>query len=260
MFPLVEEPDFVLSLGTGEPGPHNYDMSADSHHNNQKFGMLPRMRDLMLEKTRDKTLRRAYKSTKLAFKFLHRIHRLSTEFDGTEPRLDEAKRIPELKLKVQEDPSLTRDIDIVVQCMVASLFYFELDSLPEKREGKYSGTGYILCSIRRNDPAFQVLLHKLLSNSAEFLLDSNPIPGSLQDTSYFDKNGNFRKRIEFHTPGKFTISLKQGSWNPCDISASPFSVNNLVRAQGLDAFFGRSDHGKRKRADEAGPARKRRRI
>jgi len=265
MFPLVEEPDFVLSLGTGEPAPKNYDISTNDYRNDPEHRMIPRARDLVLEKTRDRTLRRAYKSAKLAFKFLHRIHRLSVEFDGTEPRLDDARRIPELISKVQNDNSLSGPIDRVIRCLVASVFYFELDSLPEKHDGKYRISGHIMCSIRLKDPklesdAFPALLRKLCANSAEFLLDGYPVPGAPHDASSLDAGGNFRKRIEFNSEGKFTISLRQGSWEPCNISGSPFGVSNLVRAQDLDAYFGTPDHGKRKRIDEDGSVRKRRRI
>lgn len=62
--------------------------------------MLPRIRDLILEKTRDKILRRVYKLAKLAFKFLYRIYYLNIEFNSIELRLDNIRRIPKLKLKV----------------------------------------------------------------------------------------------------------------------------------------------------------------
>lgn len=67
-----------------------------------------------------------------------------------------------------------------------------------------------------------------------------------QLSSIFDKDGNFRRQIELNTTDRFTISLKQGSSEPCNISGSPFSVGKLIQAQGLDASFGRPDHRKRK--------------
>jgi hypothetical protein len=75
----------------------------------------------LLEKTRDKTIRRACKTTALAGS-VYPIHQLSVDFDGTKLRLDDTSRIPELTRKAQAEPSLSPEID------VGSLFYFELDA------------------------------------------------------------------------------------------------------------------------------------
>jgi hypothetical protein len=70
-------------------------------------------------------------------------HRLDVEFDHAEPRLDDARSIPELGSKVQADHSISKAIDGIVRCMVASLFCFELDSIPERFDGKSVGMGHI---------------------------------------------------------------------------------------------------------------------
>ena len=192
--------------------------------------MFSRARDLILEKMRDKTVRRAYKTVGLATQILHRIHRLSINFDATEPRLDDTRSIPKLKSRVQNDHSLLTKIDAIARCMIASLFYFELDSLLQRYDGKHAVMGYILCSIRRCDLAFPVLLNKLVNGSARFFLNEWPIPGLLYDPSFFGKDGNFRKRVELDTFDKFTICLKESDAEPCNISRSPFSVYKLVSA------------------------------
>jgi len=66
MFPLVKEPDFVISLGTSKPGPKNYEVSIDNYYSIWKSGMFPRTRNLILEKIRDKMVRRACKTVRLA--------------------------------------------------------------------------------------------------------------------------------------------------------------------------------------------------
>ena len=66
MFPLVEEPDFVISLGTSKLGLKNYEVSTDNCRSICKNGMFPRTRNLILEKMRDKMVRRAYKTVRLA--------------------------------------------------------------------------------------------------------------------------------------------------------------------------------------------------
>ncbi|KAF1974496.1 FabD/lysophospholipase-like protein, partial [Bimuria novae-zelandiae CBS 107.79] len=260
MFPLSKEPNFVISLGTGEPGQKNYEVStADSRKN----GMFARIRDLIMEKMRDKTVRRAYKSIGLAAQILPKIYRLSVDFETTEPRLDDARSIPELISKVETDQRLSTSIDEVAHCLIASLFYFELDSAPERYDGKYVVTGHILCSIRCNDPAFEALFSKLSTGSVRFWVNDWPMLQSINDPSCFGKDRNFRMRVRTETSDRFTLSLKQGEGKAHNISGSPFSVKGLVAAQGLDAPFGRADHGKRKRLWSSGsqpPPRKRQRI
>lgn len=103
LFPLVEEPDFVLSLGTGEPSNHTstsrsnvsaVDMLKEGSRNIWKYGAIPRIRDLMLEKMRDRNMRRLFQNHP-------KYHRLNIEFDGAEPRLDDTKSIPELQSRVR---------------------------------------------------------------------------------------------------------------------------------------------------------------
>lgn len=88
-------------------------------------------------------------------------------------------------------------------------------------------------------------------------LNNGPIPGAVGDCSFVGKDGHLRKRVELSL-NKFTISLKQGNSEPCDISSSPYSMDNLILAQGLNARFGGADHQKRNRSTNGDPlARKR---
>lgn len=252
MFPLLEEPDFVVSLGTGEPKPHD-DFPVANSRNIWKNGALPRLCRLFFEKMRDKKLRQAFQAHP-------RYHRLNVQFDGEEPRLDDVHSIPRLRYKAEEDESISERIERVAHCFIASLFYFELDSLPRRVDGKYLGTGRILCSIPQKDPAFSQLFGRLSGSSAHFWIDGWPEVQVVDDDS-FDKDGNFRKRVELNTDGRFAITLKQNAAEPCNISGSPFSVDKLVRLQGFKAVFGQPDHRKRKSVGRPdNPKRKQRRT
>ena len=100
MFPLIKEPNFIISLGTSKPRQNNYEVSTDNCRSICKNGMFSRARDLILEKMRDKTVRRAYKTIGLAIQILHRIHQLSINFNATKLRLNNTRSIPKLKLRV----------------------------------------------------------------------------------------------------------------------------------------------------------------
>ncbi|KAI9767708.1 MAG: hypothetical protein M1839_004369 [Geoglossum umbratile] len=217
-------------------------------------GAFPRLCRMYWEKIRDRKVRQIFQTHP-------RYHRLDIEFDGPEPRLDDTDSMPELKSKAGTDRSLSKVIDNIARCVIASLFYFELDSVPERSNGEYIGTGCILCSLRYNNPAFRVLLDRLSSNNARFYLNDCLISGIVGDYSSFGRDGNFRKRLELKATNKFMISLKQDESEPCNISGSPFSIDRLVLAQGLNASFGRANHRKRKRlSDSDVPARKKQRI
>ena len=176
----------------------------------------------------------------------HKIHRLSVDFQSNEPRLDDATCIPGLISQVEMDRSLSVKIDEAANCLAAALFYFELSALPEKRDGRYVAAGHVLCAIRRGDPAFAAL-SSMLSGSLRFFVNDWPCAAQSQTSASFDSDGNFRMPVEVETPGTFTLKAKQGASNAYNISGSPLSVERLIDAQGLDAPFGREDHGRRKR-------------
>jgi hypothetical protein len=250
----------VLSLGTGEPSNQTSgnvsptDLLKEDSRRIWKYGAIPRIRDLLLEKMRDRNIRQFFRNHP-------KYHRLNIEFDGAEPRLDDTKNIPELKSKVREDTSQSNEIDHIVRRLISSLFYFELEYLPERTQGKYVAAGVVFCTICRGDPDFTDLMQKLASCSASFLLDGRHVAAVADIISKLGQGENFKLRLELEVTGGFTIALKQGDSDPCDISGSPFSIDRLVSAQGLAASFGTADHGKRKRSWDSDMApRKRRRT
>jgi hypothetical protein len=118
----------VISLGTGEPTQTSYDVSTEDRRGLPKYKMLPRIRDLILEKMRDKTVRKVYQALGYAGQTVSNYHRLNINFESTELRLDDVNSIPGLIAKVEADTSLSRSVDDAAYCLIASLFYFELDS------------------------------------------------------------------------------------------------------------------------------------
>jgi hypothetical protein len=233
LFPKLKAPDFVISLGTGEPAQTNYDVSTKDRRNRRKYKMFQRIKDLFMERMRERTVRKVYK------RIVGRSH-------STEPRLDNTEVIPELIAKVEADKSLSKSINNAADCLIASLFYFELDSMPEWRDGRYLLNGRILCSIRRNDTAFHGLLTKMAQIPAKFWINDGEIAKWVSDVP--EKDQNFCIRIQMETSDEFTVSIRHICGTEYSISGSPFSVKSLVEAQGLHAHFGRADHGKRKRS------------
>jgi hypothetical protein len=126
MFPLVEEPDFMASLGTGAPRTKGGEsMSVAGPLKLWKDGAFPRLWRMFWERMRGRHIKHVFRTHP-------RYHRLDTEFDGELLRLDNTESIYELQLKAQEDYSISKVIDNIARCAIASLFYFELDSMPER--------------------------------------------------------------------------------------------------------------------------------
>lgn len=99
------------------------------------------------------------RQVKQVFRTYPRYHRLNTEFNGPIPRLDNVQSIHELQLTAQEDYSASKVIENIARYAIASRFYFELDSKPEKCNGEYIGTGSIFCTIHQSDRALQLLFN-----------------------------------------------------------------------------------------------------
>ncbi|KAH7308904.1 phospholipase [Stachybotrys elegans] len=247
IWPHIDKPDFVLSLGTGEPKLLET-LAMEDSCSAPRNGMLPRLCRLFWEKTRDGKMRQLFQAQTW-------YHRLNVQFNGSEPRLDDVRAVPGMKSKVNEDSSLSAKVDNVIRYMIASLFYFELEAIPHRYGGRYLGSGHILCSVKAKDPAFPPLMERL--KSSKFRIDGYADMQAVDDNC-FDENGNFRKLVKLETEGRFAITLSEQTTEPCHISGSPLSVEKLVKLQGLSAVFGRSDHRKRKRSGSIDkPKRKR---
>jgi len=193
-----------------------------------------------------------------------RYFRFDIGFKGEEPGLDNTSKIQELRSQARAEFSNSRELDDLARSMVASFFYFELKPTPKYRDGNILCAGNILCRLRVGNFALEVFFSQLSKSSARFLLDERALSGAVEDRSFIDRSENFRKRVEFSLcdrQRKMSIFLKKGSYPPNNVSGSLFSVDSLIAVQGMDAYFDRADHKKRKQPDDFGsPGAKRRRI
>ena len=248
LYPSVEQADMILSLGTGS-------LKASHEVHDQQRSAPQRVYDLVWEKAKDHQVEET-------FRHIPRYHRLNPELDD-EYSLDDTGHMHVLKSKVETDESLSRPIETVARRAIASKFYFELAGLPKRVNGRYIGTGHILCSILGKEPAFAVLIKRLASSCTQLYLNAEPIPGRWDDPCCLDKNGNFFKRVQLSVVDRISISLRtqdslDGSY---PVSGLPSTVDKLVQAQGLNAYFGTAEHRKRKRSSSDGlESRKRRCI
>jgi hypothetical protein len=68
----------------------------------------------------------------------------------------------------------------------------------------------------------------LSENVTRFFLNEHSIPDRIEDRSFIDKKGIFRKRIEFEIKDKISIFLKEGISQPQYINGFPFLIDDLI--------------------------------
>lgn len=267
LFPFTEEPDFVVSLGTGSPRPNAKELYTSGSRGLLKDGWIPRFLRGSWETMAGNRDWKALVSSGRA-KSSGKYHRLDIEFDGPEPRLDAVSDMASLQSRALQDPLLSPVLDNIAECAIASLFYFKPHTRPRYMGGQYVGSGWIKCKLPYGEPALEVLLRRLSTAGARLLIGDRNVPdlhdkciATIGDRSNFDETKNFCASLTLCVQGSFSVFLQEDSHTPRHISGSPFSVDRLVQAEGLEAYFGRADHRKRNWAhdDSAIPQAKRRR-
>ncbi|EUC27395.1 hypothetical protein COCCADRAFT_111821 [Bipolaris zeicola 26-R-13] len=251
LFPFTEEPDFVVSLGTGGPRPDTDDLCTSGSRSLLKDGWISRVARGSLATMaggRDWKALVSFGRPKSSGKY----HRLDIKFDGPEPRLDAVSDMISLQSSALHDTLLSPVLDNIAECVVASLFYLKPHTRLRYRGRQYIGSGWIKCKLRHGEPALEVLLSRLHTAGARLLIGNRNSPelhdkciAEIDDHFNLDETGDFCINLELDVQSSFSIFLQKGSNAPRHISGSPFSMERLVQAEGLEAYFGRADHRKR---------------
>jgi hypothetical protein len=255
--PLTEEP-LIVSVGTGSTEEKDVP-DKPSPRRGWKTGFIFRNISAYIESMNSKRLGQDFNNQRrMAPK--ENYYRFDINFPGRMPSLDNVYQIPGIKAEAIKQFSDSKDIDILAYRFITSHFQFELEAMPKEVSGQYFGAGHILCDLKRSHPAYRALLDRLSLSAARFYMNGEVISGKIDDRSFVDTDGNFRKRVEFESiNGKLSITMGTSEWEPLHISGSPFSIEKRIRDQNLDAYFGQASHRKRKRLDQSVlPAKKRR--
>jgi hypothetical protein len=233
----------VVSVGTGLRKERSLDLPIPSVPPGWKGRFIPRLYESLMRFMSGKRLWNDYQRKERAGKSL----RFDIDFEGKEPSLDQVDSIEEMAALAEKQFD-SRELEALANALICSLFHFEFESTPRLLGDHYSGK--ILCDITPQHPAFEPLLERLVSSSARFVFNDQPIGVVVGDGSYVDGRGNFCKRIEFQGSGdEIAITLQLDMASKAEhISGSPFSIPHRVRTQGLDAIFGEANHKKRKRS------------
>ena len=185
----------------------------------------------------------------------NRYFRLNTQLQGKTPALDDVSTMAPLKFETRKQHSKSKSLDELAECLISTLFYFELTSRPIKNRNHISCQGQILCIVgpgQNEHGKLHRLLNSLTEDGSKFYVAHRPLPGPINSQSKIDPATKlFRVKVELTVrdlDSPIPISLrignnKQSMSEGQNISASPFTVNGLLEAQGWNNPFGRADHG-----------------
>jgi hypothetical protein len=164
----------------------------------------------------------------------HWIRRFDLPVDGPLADLADPAAIDPLGTAAWEYFSALPLVHDLARSIIASMFYFQLRRMPVYEKGGYTCYGRIRCRIPITHPGFSSLMHKLDSLSCTFSVQGRTLT---HNGSRFDRLGNFSKPVcvyvsTFDEP--VHTRLKFGNTRPYYVSASPKSVQSLVKLQKLD--------------------------
>lgn len=176
----------------------------------------------------------------------HAVHgdnffRLDFEHDGPQPALDDVTDLKGRQAWAEETAARSPNVDAAALCIRAQHFHFELDDEPVYANGRYKCCGRVLCDLDPGSPAQTLLVDGLDRREATFRLDGQGLPGDILGRDARGHGSAVVKNVTFSVDTKqtkFSIQLCEGENRPCNISGSPFTADWLVRAQGLDDYFG----------------------
>lgn len=167
---------------------------------------------------------------------------MNLNLSGPEPSIDDISAIPLLKLETEgflaaNTGYMTNALDSIY----ASLFYFELDCLPEFIEGVYICHGSVQCRLNLDRKGRIALYQWLIRESAYFLVNGRPIVcASIVPQGV----PLFKCRLQFTVADlseRVGISVRGITSKPLIISGGSQSVESLIESQMLYAPFGRVD-------------------
>lgn len=305
LWPTIVEPDVVLSLGTGYQADEDAQMSDPSPTETSplfnspiiptdlgraEIAMATALQDVQQPRGiwRSGFITRcleSFLSTMDGQKFydlpnqwnraadgMNRYFRLNVQLEGKTPALDDVSTMSPLKSEARKQHTKNKSLDELAECLISTLFYFELTSRPIRNRSHFSCQGQILCIIEpsdKEDDALQGLLDRLTEKGSRFYIAHRPLSGPINSLANVDPvTTHFRVKVELRVrdlDSLIPISLRLGNTNRSvgegrNISASPFTVNGLSAAQGWENPFGRADHGPTEPDDAAGLALDRKRA
>ena len=171
-----------------------------------------------------------------------RLHRLNVPLDDQELGIDDVSRMDCLRQKAEAYLDSQDRLTPISDSLLAATFYFELDSPPRWVDEGFECHGSILCRLNMPPEGRRALYEHLSNECAFFVVNGRPVPATDRVPRCAPP---FRKRVKLvlsHDGDTISIILRSVNRGPHQISGQPTTLEKMVKAQMLDAPFGRVDH------------------
>lgn len=237
IWPAIDKPDIVLSLGTGV-------------EKEALFSRAPNFRNLIQDEFISR-LKRSFISlltgqgpwrelwNRLDDRVREDYFRLNIFFPGEAPPMDDVNHMEELRECVHLQPNGDTECQKVAFALLVSTLFFELNSIPILSNGKYHCQGTIRC--RLQGTVICEALTRIHPMTLTFMTDSEVL-------SYFDPDQDlcrschqFKKHVEFvirHPNESTTLYMQSVLRGKRKISGFPQNMQWFIAQQRLDSPFG----------------------
>lgn len=175
------------------------------------------------------------------------VFRLDVKLPGTEPRLDAVELMNPLLSETQRQHARNSEVAQIADILITTMFYLELTDRPIRDRRGVSCQGRILCDLAPGT-LLEHFITELEKRKAVFRIPGATvrIQNRLRQrltTNIFETNVKFRVR-NHNDVFPVTLQFHDGHRSKAHgISTSPFTINQLLLAQGWANPFGRADHG-----------------
>ena len=241
IWPSVNQPDLVLSLGTGTVLSDS--ASAPGFRHILKDGFLPRLyRSFMSSLDGQRAWRDLV--NRLDEDTQDDYIRLNISLPDPEPKIDAVDKMDSLRQSVHLQSQGNEESKHAF-ALLSSQFFFKLQALPQKHtSGLYSCQGFVCCKI--GGFAIVEALKRVHPEELSWILDDQTVASMDMESDVCSLCHRYRKKIEFflqdlETP--LAISLRGTDDRSRRISAFPRSMKWFIEQQKLDVSFGTMNHG-----------------
>ncbi|KAF5845605.1 hypothetical protein GGP41_009361 [Bipolaris sorokiniana] len=230
--------DHLISLGTGTSSTEKHQVGPHSPKRDRFMRrLLGNFMRQMDGEEQWKTFVRCVSS-----EIRPRCHRLNLSFPGTEPALDDIAVIQDLKQEVSKLVEINPHIGKINDTMIASVFYFEVDSLTPLEGGSYQCCGTIFCRLTLDSLARRNLYKTLLESYSFFIIGGQSFPCAQsvpRGAPIYRKSASL---IVKSLEDKLSIAITGITSEPTMISGMPTRLSSMIKAQGLYVPFGCIDN------------------